>query len=435
MLKDAEPIRLNLFSVEGICLLGYLSRKPRNERLMKGRFTERIQMSTSAAPTPPRSPSPDRALAVRRSSMTSYRAGPALGLPSSITAMAAETVEGSPILPAEIMEIVVEFTLQSHRADATSSRLFALIAPLTLASSQLRLLAFRRFLRHIILSDTEFSGNNSQWNRFFRLLDSLDERTNGECFTWVRSLRAPSKTLMGRFHSAQLAALTYLEELFVDLASEGFTTQKHFLKLINNASPKLTVLALTSLPCIDIPLLRLIATAFPCLLDLYLSCTERLEFHCWSCYEESLGRTIHSPIPGIFSDSRGMAIVFAKILKPLAHLAHLHLGIYLSDEMLIQYHIDHAEGEERHPFGPELCTLCDEVADEVQLRELTAALEFAQSLKALRTVGFSSFFADIPEYSLTYRHKPDPNGPQNETTIHVLRENGRIRVRRTPWTL
>ncbi|KAJ6518788.1 hypothetical protein C8R45DRAFT_779375, partial [Mycena sanguinolenta] len=297
-----------------------------------------------------------------------------------------------PPFPAEILEIVVEFTLQSYRADTTSPQLFALVAPLTLASSQLRLLVFRRFLRHIILSDMEFSGTNSQWSRFFRLLDSLDERTNGECFTWVRSLRAPSKTLMGRFHSARLTALTHLEELSVDLASEGFITQKHFLKLIDIASPKLTVFTLTSLPCIDIPLLRLVAATFPCLIDIYLSCTERLEFHCWSCYEESLGRTTHSPIPDIFSDSRGMAIVFARILKPLAHLAHLHLGIYLSDEMLLQYHIDHAEGEEQHPFGPELCTLCDEAADEVQLRELTAGLEFAQSLKALRTVGFSSFF-------------------------------------------
>ncbi|KAJ7252787.1 hypothetical protein B0H12DRAFT_611720 [Mycena haematopus] len=208
-----------------------------------------------------------------------------------------------PPLPAEILDLVIEFILQSpHGADATSPRLFALIAPLTLASSQLRLLAFRRFLRHIILSDPEFANDNSQWNRFFRLLDSLDERTNGECFTWVRSLRAPSKTLMGRFHSARLAALTHLEELSLDLATEGLITQKPFLKLINNASPKLTMLTLSSLPCIDIPLLRLITATFPCLFDLYLSCTERLEFHCWSCYEESLGRTIHSPIPDMFSD-------------------------------------------------------------------------------------------------------------------------------------
>ncbi|KAJ7334108.1 hypothetical protein DFH08DRAFT_750201, partial [Mycena albidolilacea] len=295
-----------------------------------------------------------------------------------------------PTLPAEILDLVIEFALQSP--DATSPHLFSAVAPLTLASSQFRLLTLRRFFRHIIFSETEFKKDNSQWNRFFRLLDSLAERTGGECFTWVRSLRATSRTLMGRFHSARLAALTHLEELSVDLAPEGLATQKPLLKLIDKASHKLTTLTLTSLPCVDIPLLRLIAATFPCLLDLYLSCTERLEFHCWSCYEESLGQTTHSPIPDMFSDSRNMAIVFAKILKPLTHLTHLHLGIYLSDEMLVQTHIDHAEAEERLPFGPELCTLCDEAAAEVQLRELAAGLEFAQSLKALRTVGFSSFF-------------------------------------------
>ncbi|KAF8216464.1 hypothetical protein K438DRAFT_2080870 [Mycena galopus ATCC 62051] len=334
-----------------------------------------------------------------------------------------------PTLPAEIIDLVMKFALQSpHRADATSPRLFVLIAPLTLVSSQLR------FLRHIILSETEVGKDNSQWNRLFKLLDSLDGKTNGECFTWIRSLRASSKTLMGRFHSARLAALTHLEELSVDLATEGLMTQKPFLKLIDNASPKLTTLTLTSLPCIDIPLLRLISATFPCLLDLYLSCTERLEFHCWGCYEESLGRTTHSPIPDMFSDSRSMAIVFAKILKPLTHLTHLHLGIYLSDEMLIQYHIDHAEAEEQRPFGPELCILCDGAAAAVQLRELGAGLEFAQSLKALQSVGFSSFFDDTPRYYSTFRCKQNTHDRHSETTVYVLRENGRIRVKKTPWT-
>lgn len=96
--------------------------------------------------------------------------------------------------------------------------------------------------------------------------------------------------------------------------------------------------------------------------------------------------------------------------------------------MLVQTHIDHAEAEERLPFGPELCTLCDEVAVEVQLRELAAGLEFAQILKALRTVGFSSFFNDTPGY------KRDASDRQNETTVYVLRENGRIRVRKSAWT-
>lgn len=113
---------------------------------------------------------------------------------------------------------------------------------------------------------------------------------------------------MGPFHSARLAALTHLEKLVVDFATEGLTTQKLALKLIAQASRKLTNLTLTSLPRIDIPLLRLIADTFPCLVDLHLSCTERLDFHCWNCYEESLGCTTHSPVPGMFYDTRDMAV-------------------------------------------------------------------------------------------------------------------------------
>ncbi|KAJ7180646.1 hypothetical protein C8R46DRAFT_861599, partial [Mycena filopes] len=296
----------------------------------------------------------------------------------------------TPVLPAELIDLILEFVLRPQPCADNCPGAFAAIAPFTLASLQFRSLAFRRFLRHVIFSPSEFA-TNSQWARFFRLLDSLDVRTGGECFTWVRSLRASSKTLYDRFYSARLAALTHLEELSIDLATEGLNTQKPVLKLIDKASPKLTMLTLTSLPCIDIPLLHLIADTFPCLVDLYLSCTERLEFHCWSCYEESLGRTMHSPVPDMFSDSRAMALIFAKILKPLRCLEHLHLGIYLSDEMLIQYHIDHAEVEEQHPFGPEWCTLCDQAIGEVRLRELAASLEFARVLKALRTIGFSSF--------------------------------------------
>ncbi|KAF7356609.1 Deacetylase sirtuin-type domain-containing protein [Mycena venus] len=346
----------------------------------------------------------------------------------------ARNVVTSPALPPEIIDLVIGFALQSlHHDGATSPRLFAAIAPLTLVSSQFRLLTLRRFLRHIIFSETEFGNENSQWNRFFLLLDSLDEKTDGECFAWVRSLRTSSKTLMGRFHSARLAALSHLEELSVDLATEGLITQKPFLKLIHNASAKLTMLTLTSLPCVDIPLLRLISATFPCLLDLYLSCTERLELHCcWSCYEESLGRTTHSPIPDMFSSCTEMAIIFAKILKSLTHLMHLHLGIYFSDEMLIHYHIAHAEAGERRPFGPELCTLCEGAAAEVQLRELAAGLQFAQSLKALRTFQCSSFFNDTPGYSSAMRQ--DVDGWRNGTTVYVLRKNGRIRVRKTPWT-
>ncbi|KAJ7504404.1 hypothetical protein B0H11DRAFT_515485 [Mycena galericulata] len=362
-----------------------------------------------------------------------------------------------PTLPAELIDRIIEIALGVH----ASLELFGAIA---LTSPQFRSLAFRHYFRHVILLDGK---GTSGWNRFFRVLRSLEDRTGEECFTWVRfvsysrsndllsqsdsrpaitwlrSLRAASQTLVPALtnhpihpsQSANLAILTHLQELSIDLQTEGFVTQHPFLKLVcrhllyflpDNTPHKLTMLTLTAIPRIDIPLLRLIANSFPCLLDLFLSSTERLDFHCWSCYEESLGLTAHSPVPDMFSCSRAMAVVFAKILKSLTRLTHLHLGIYLSDEMLTLTHAVHGQREGGIPFGPEECILCDKASTMVQLRELAAGLEFAQCLKALRTVGFSSFFDRTPYSQSEDRRNPD-------TTVYVLRENGRIRVRKSPW--
>ncbi|KAJ7765410.1 hypothetical protein DFH07DRAFT_363684 [Mycena maculata] len=342
------------------------------------------------------------------------------------------TVDKSlPILPVELLDHIIEIALGVHG----STKLLAAIA---LTSPRFRSMAFRHYFRHVILSD---SAKGMSWQRFFRVLRSLEERTGEECFVWVRSLRAASQTLIPALkshpiapsHSESLAVLsTHLQELSIDLDSEGFVTQHPFLQLLcrhllpHNTFHKLTMLTLTSLPRIDIPLLRLIAGSFPLLVDLYLSSTERLDFHCWHCYEESLGLTIHSPVPDMFSDSRAMAVIFAKVLKPLTHLTYLHLGFYLSDEMLTLIHAVHGQREGGIPFGPEECILCDKASTTVQLRELAAGLELAQYLKALRTVGFSSFFDHTPCAQTGDRRNPD-------TTVHILRENGRIRVRRSPW--
>ncbi|KAJ7155396.1 hypothetical protein C8R43DRAFT_884454 [Mycena crocata] len=332
----------------------------------------------------------------------------------------------SPTLPAELLDRIIELALQfPSSARITNLSLFA-------ASSWLfRSLAFRHFYRHIQLS------SESQVKRIFTLLASLNEKTGEDCSTWIRSLCAPSKTLL--FHSAQLGALTHLETLSIDLYSEGLVTQHPCLKRIclellsspiENASHKLTMLTLTSLPHLDVPLLRLIGNNFPCLIDLHLSCTERLDLTCcWHCYEESLGLTIHSPIPEVYPDSTAMIGAFASVLRLLTQLTHLHLGIYLSDENLIPSHIDHGERERQPPFGPEECIICDEAAAEIQLRELAAGLQLAQYLKALRTVGFSSFFDDSHSDSTCGSRV---SGRQDRTTVYVLRANGRIRVKKVP---
>jgi hypothetical protein len=74
--------------------------------------------------------------------------------------------------------------------------------------------------------------------------------------------------------------------------------------MVSGAYWKLTILTLTALPRIDVPLLSLISRTFPRLIDLYLSSTERLDLtHCWDCFQESLSCTDHSPIPEQYGDA------------------------------------------------------------------------------------------------------------------------------------
>ena len=119
-----------------------------------------------------------------------------------------------------------------------------------------------------------------------------------------RDLYAPGK--LGRF--------IRLETLSLDFYHEGLSTQQtRILQLCRNLSPAaflyLTSLTVTHLPRIDTTTLRLIANAFPELLDLHMSCAERLEYSCcWYCFEDSLEGTIHSPIPEMFSSATSLAV-------------------------------------------------------------------------------------------------------------------------------
>lgn len=130
--------------------------------------------------------------------------------------------------------------------------------------------------------------------------------------TNCRSLCTSSKILS--YKPKILVSLTRLQYLSIDLAQEGLSTQHPRLKALlgdleTSASTSLISLTLSSLPRIDVLLLKLIAKSFPRLTDLYLSCTERLEFNCcWSCFEDSLGCTIHSPIPDNYINVVEMAV-------------------------------------------------------------------------------------------------------------------------------
>jgi hypothetical protein len=168
-------------------------------------------------------------------------------------------------------------------------------------------------------------------------------------------------------------------------------------------------------------------------------------------------------------------------------LTDLHLGIFLSDEEMVEKHIEHYDTplafdhtirtafspeaasphignilsqleaetttglisysvdqdnkiEESHPgaftdddlpfpHGPELCRTCKLIgsASKVRTRELEASLALARKLKTLRTVGWSSFFS-------SQVFEVDKVGDwRRRTTTYILRVNGRVRVRRRPW--
>ncbi|KAL1733324.1 hypothetical protein EV714DRAFT_204807, partial [Schizophyllum commune] len=203
-----------------------------------------------------------------------------------------------------------------------------------------------------------------------------------------------------------LSSLTRLHQLTVDFTDEGLSTQHTRLKLIatNLASrpltathDRLTALTLTSMPRIDTSMLHLISRCFPMLVDLYISCTERLE-DAWWCFEDSAGCTIHSPIPYVYADETHLATAFSNALKPLTNLSYLHLGIYLSDEDLLNAHSDeyHLSTGDEDPYGAvsgiAVCPYCLKYAERVRQREIRASTILAQNLKALRCIGWSSLF-------------------------------------------
>lgn len=84
------------------------------------------------------------------------------------------------------------------------------------------------------------------------------------------------------------------------------------------------------------------------------------------------------------------------------------------------------------------------------MRELAASLMIAQKLKALKSIGWSSFFDGATKVAQNLLdcydsgHSDDGNADEEndeelsiqeamKTTIWIRRNNGRIKVRRVPW--
>lgn len=157
---------------------------------------------------------------------------------------------------------------------------------------------------------------------------------------------------------------------------------------------------------------------------------------------------------------------YAAALKPLKYLEHLHLGVFLSDDLLLSSHIFHVMEEDSQPPLRDWneCRQCfDRTAADIRRRELEASLVVGKKLRTLKTIGWSSLVPVSAEQYInsddttedigiqsqdeleehddgeervvdTARVKVDETGDQGmKTTIWILRSKGRIRVRRTPW--
>ncbi|KAF8449364.1 hypothetical protein L210DRAFT_3703595 [Boletus edulis BED1] len=344
-------------------------------------------------------------------------------------------------LPLELIEYIIKLFHRRYRS-------FRALRPLSETNSQFRTIALRTYMTSLSIQSAK------QLTSLLKVHMSMPSRTEGGPTQKIRS------------------------------------TQIFITPLMNSPMTHLTSLTLTHLWYIDVLLLSMVSGAFPGLRSLHLSCSEHLDLSCcWGCFEESSSAVVHSPIPNHFRTVASLTSAFGKALKPLTKLIDLHLGIFLSDEEILEDHIDHYDsprvysralrttfGQNRNPghtgailsqsesldplhlehvsyredeedqetvanivfdevppfpHGPELCPICSIVVSspDVRTRELEASLALALKLKSLRTIGWSSFFA----WKLGPEDERRIGDWQRTTKTYILRSGGRVRVRRRPW--
>ena len=128
-------------------------------------------------------------------------------------------------------------------------------------------------------------------------------------FVENRNIRIKSTTLAST--SEYLGSFVNLRSLSIDFSPDGLATQHACAKrIMDRLFPFcLESLTLTSLSRIDVPLLKIISTRFPHLINLSLSCTELLNLNCcWGCLADSASSIMHSPIPDMFATSKDLAV-------------------------------------------------------------------------------------------------------------------------------
>ncbi len=121
---------------------------------------------------------------------------------------------------------------------------------------------------------------------------------------WVRDSELDCLSVDLHWFPQNLLMFQSLCRVEINFAPEGLNTQEDRVNQLFKYLPsRLSHLKLTYLPRIDVSMLYHIASLFPQLLALVLTCTERItEDCCWYCYEEASGCTAHSPLPDAYSD-------------------------------------------------------------------------------------------------------------------------------------
>ncbi|EGN95153.1 hypothetical protein SERLA73DRAFT_162708 [Serpula lacrymans var. lacrymans S7.3] len=352
-------------------------------------------------------------------------------------------VQRSKTLPTEIIDYIFCLYLGVNIV-------FAAIEPFSRASSQFRQIALRRFFSGIrVMSRTKLDA----YKEMHSLMANNCETHQDVGLSWVKDGRGTQRNRVNRIFSIPHPTTPF--------------------------PATLTTLTVVALSRIDGQLLTSIASVLPALTVLHLSCTENLDISCcWACFAESASAVVHSPIPNHFTNIKKLTGEFSTALKGLTKLTDLHLGIFLSDEDLINTILDDYEdlrtfrhtlrsvffpdmgpgcdssisqssdyedtptfhendSEEHAACGEPLfkhdsnqCPVCRTLASApaIRIRELEASLGLAQNLKSLRTVGWSSFFSrlSVP----VEKRKGDW---ERTVKFHIARSDGRIRVRKRPW--
>ncbi|KIO03338.1 hypothetical protein M404DRAFT_27013 [Pisolithus tinctorius Marx 270] len=239
-------------------------------------------------------------------------------------------------LPLELVEQIFDLLF-------LEAKTFEDIRPFSMASTQFRTVALRRYMSTLRIYSKKqlISHTLMHYSITFR---SSPHVYAG--FDWVKHLFVVPEALTTSRWKPDL--FRDLRSLHISLADSGSRTQGSILNRISGnptfatVASRLSSLTITSLWRIGVDLLSMVAGIFPALTDLHLSSSENLDTSCcWLCYEESSAAVTHSPIPGHYANVRTLSTAFAEALLPLTKLVHLHLGIFLSDEDMVDAHIDH----------------------------------------------------------------------------------------------